>query len=78
MIETLQTLACTGAENDNPNDNIAQFLENLRKEQAEKYVEFCLVKIESQQPNYIQNISLMSLFLILAICNYIGSMTSLR
>ena len=47
MIETLQTLACTGAENDNPNDNIAQFLENLRKEQAEKYVEFCLVKIEN-------------------------------
>merc|ERR1719507_2720761 len=36
VIETLQTLACTGAENDNPNDNIAQFLENLRKEQAEK------------------------------------------
>lgn len=36
VIETLQTLACTGAEQDNPNDSIAQFLENLRKEQAEK------------------------------------------
>ena len=36
VIETLQTLACTGAEQDNPNNSIAQFLENLRKEQAEK------------------------------------------
>ena len=36
VIETLQTLACTGAEQDNPNDSIAQFLENLRKEQIEK------------------------------------------
>ena len=36
VIETLQTLACTGAEQDNRNESIAQFLENLRKEQAEK------------------------------------------
>ena len=36
VIETLQTLACTGTEQDNRNESIAQFLENLRKEQAEK------------------------------------------
>lgn len=36
VIETLQTLACSGAEQEHHNESIAQFLENLRKEQQEK------------------------------------------
>ncbi len=36
VIETLQTLACSGTDHDNRNESIAQFLENLRKEQQEK------------------------------------------
>jgi hypothetical protein len=36
VIETLQTLACSGTEQENRNESIAQFLDNLRKEQQEK------------------------------------------
>lgn len=36
VIETLQTLTCSGAETDKREESIAQFLENLKKEQQEK------------------------------------------
>lgn len=36
VIETLQTLTCSGAETDRREESIAQFLENLKKEQQEK------------------------------------------